>query len=57
MWVPILVVYAAGVAVTALTLLRTRMFQKDHVMNVASVLLWPLYWGLFLFTLARNHMR
>lgn len=57
MWVPILVVYAAGLTVTAFGLLRTRMFQKDHVMNAASILLWPLYWALFLFTLARNHLR
>ena len=44
MWIQIGVIYAAGLAVTAVTLLRTRMFQKDHVMNAGSMLLWPVYW-------------
>ena len=44
MWIQIGVFYAAGLAVTAVTLLRTRMFQKDHLMNTGSMLLWPLYW-------------
>ena len=57
MWLPILVFYAAGLAVTAVTLLRTRMFQKDHVMNTGSILLWPIYWVVFLFLLARNRGR
>lgn len=57
MWVPILVFYLAGLAITAATLLRTRMFQKDHVMNAGSILLWPLYWTVFLVIVARNRMR
>jgi len=57
MWLPILVFYAVGLAVTAVTLLRTRMFQKDHVMNTASIVLWPLYWVVFLFLVARNRGR
>jgi hypothetical protein len=57
MWVPILAFYAAGLAVTAVTLLRTRMLQKDHVMNTGSIILWPLYWAVFLFMLARNRGR
>ena len=57
MWVPILVFYVAGLAITALTLLRTRMFQKDHLMNTGLILLWPLYWTVFLVALARNRMR
>jgi hypothetical protein len=47
MWIQIGVIYAAGLAVTAVTLLRTRMFQKDHLMNTGSILLWPLYWVLY----------
>ena len=57
MWVPILVFYVAGLAVTAGTLLRTRMFQKDHVMNTGSILLWPLYWAVFLVLFVRNRGR
>jgi hypothetical protein len=57
MWVPILVVYVVGIAVTAVTLLRTRMFQQDHVRNMGSILLWPLYWVVFLFLFARNRGR
>jgi hypothetical protein len=57
MWVPILVFYLAGLFVTAVTLLRTRMFQQDHVMNTGSILLWPLYWIVFLFLLAKNRGR
>ncbi len=47
MWIQIAVIYAAGLLITAVTLLRTRMFQKDHLMNTGSMLLWPLYWALF----------
>lgn len=57
MWIPVLVFYAVGLAVTAATLLRTRMFQKDHVMNTGSILLWPLYWAVFLVHFARNRGR
>lgn len=57
MWIPLLGVYAVGLAVTAATLLRTRMFQKDHVMNTGSILLWPVYWIVFLVLLARNRGR
>ena len=56
-WTPILVVYVAGLAVTAVTLLRTRMFQKDHVMNTGSMLLWPIYWAVFVVMLVRNRGR
>lgn len=57
MWLPILVFYLAGLAITAWTLLRMRMFPKDHLMNTGSILLWPLYWTVFLVTLARNRRR
>jgi len=57
MWVPILVLYLAGLAVTAVTLFRTRLFQKDHLMNTGSILLWPLYWAMFLVEFVRNRGR
>jgi len=57
MWTPILVVYVAGLVVTAVTLLRTRMFQKDHVMNTGSMLLWPIYWIVFVVLLVRDRAR
>jgi len=57
MWTPILVVYGAGLLVTAVTLLRTRMFQKDHVMNTGSMLLWPVYWVVFVVMLVRDRRR
>ena len=57
MWTPILVVYVAGLLVTAVTLLRTRMFQKDHVMNAGSMLLWPVYWVIFVVMIVRNRGR
>lgn len=47
MWIECGVIYAAGLAVTAITLFRTRMFQRDHVMNTGSMILWPLYWLLY----------
>jgi hypothetical protein len=54
MWIEIGVGYAAGLAVTAVTLLRTRMFQRDHLMNVGSMLLWPVYWVLYGVALFRD---
>ena len=57
MWIQIGVVYAAGLAVTAVTLLRTRMFQKDHVMNTGSMLLWPIYWVVYVVLLLRDRAR
>jgi hypothetical protein len=47
MWIQLGGVYVAGLAVTAMTLFRTRMFQKDLLMNTGSILLWPLYWILY----------
>ncbi len=47
MWIQIGVFYAAGLFVTAVTLLRTRMFEKDRLMNAGSMILWPLYWVLY----------
>lgn len=57
MWTPILIFYVAGLTITAWTLLRMRMFPKDHLMNTGLILLWPVYWAMFLVTLARNHRR
>lgn len=56
MWAPILVFYVAGLVITAWTLLRMRLFPKDRLMNAGCILLWPLYWMVFLFTLARNRL-
>jgi hypothetical protein len=57
MWTPILVSYGAGLAITAWSLLRMRMFPRDHLLNAGCILLWPLYWAVFLVTLARNRTR
>ena len=57
MWMTILVSYTAGLAITAWTLLRMRMFPKDHLMNTGMILLWPLYWTVFLVTFVRNRGR
>lgn len=57
MWTPILLIYGAGLAVTAFTLLRMRVFPKDHLLSAGMIVLWPLYWALFLITLARNRQR
>lgn len=56
MWAPILVSYVAGLAITAWTLLRMRMFPKDHFLNTGCILLWPLYWTVFLVNLVRNRL-
>jgi hypothetical protein len=53
MWIQVGVICVAGLAVTAVTLFRTRMFQKDHLMNMGSMLHRRLYWvfcGVALFT-------
>ena len=57
MWTPILVCYVAGLAITAWTLLRMRMFPKEHLLNAGCILLWPVCWTVFLTTLAWNRLR
>ena len=57
MWTSLLVFYGAGLAVTAVALLRTQMFKHDHVMNAGSIVLWPIYWILYLTTLFLNRSR
>jgi hypothetical protein len=57
MWTPVIVVYAVGLALTAVTLLRTQMFKHDHLMNAGSIVLWPVYWSLYLVTLFLNRRR
>ena len=54
MWLIIGFVYFAGLAVTWATLVRSRIFQKDHLMNVGSILLWPFYWILYGVALLQN---
>jgi hypothetical protein len=57
MWTPVLLFYGAGLAVTAVTLLRTQMFKHDRLMNAGSIALWPIYWTLYLITLFQNRSR
>jgi hypothetical protein len=57
MWTPVLLVYGVGLAVTTVAVLRARVFQQGHVTNLGSILLWPLYWSYYLFTLVQNRRR
>jgi hypothetical protein len=57
MWTMALVVYAAGLFVTAVTLFRTRLFQNEHLMIAGSVLLWPVYWTFYATALFKNRRR
>ena len=57
MWTPLLIVYSVGLAVTTVAVLRTRVFQQAHAMTLGSILLWPLYWCFFLFTLVQIRRR
>lgn len=44
MWIQIGLIHAPGLAVTAGSVLRTRIFQKDPTMNTGSMILGPPYW-------------
>jgi len=57
MWTPMLLVYGAGLFVTAVILLRTQQFKHDRLMNAGSILLWPFYWLLYGVTLFQNRRR
>jgi len=57
MWMEAMVVYGVGLGVTAATLFRTRVFQADRVMNLGSMLMWPVYWTFFLVALVQNRRR
>ncbi len=51
------VVYVMGVAMTALMVLRDRVFSQGYVVNAGAILLWPLYWSYFLASLFLNRTR
>ena len=57
MWTPAIVVYFAGLLVTALALFRTQIFRSDHLMHFGSIVLWPLYWVFYLLVLFTNRRR
>ena len=57
MWTPLLLLYGVGLAVTTVVVLRAPMFKQAHVMNLGSILLWPLYWSFYLFTLVQSRRR
>jgi len=57
MWKSVLVMYGAGLIVTAVTLLSPQRFRHDRVMNAGSIVLWPLYWTYFLATFILNRKR
>ena len=50
-------IYVAGVAGTALVVLRNRVFNQGYVVNAGAMVLWPLYWGYFLASLFLNRSR
>jgi len=50
-------IYVAGVAGTALVVLRNRVFSQGYVVNAGAMVLWPLYWGYFLASLFLNRSR
>jgi len=51
MWTPILLFYGMGVAVTAVVLLRAQALKHDRWTNIGGIVLWPIYWAFFGFTL------
>jgi hypothetical protein len=51
MWTAILLFYGTGVAVTAVALLRTQTLKHDRWTNIAAIVLWPIYWAFFGFTM------
>ena len=48
MWTPILLVYGAGMMLSAVVLLSPQRHRHDSLMNAGSIVLWPLYWCYFL---------
>jgi hypothetical protein len=57
MWTSISVIYLLGLAITGVTLYRTRMFREAHLVNTGAIVLWPVYWSLYLITLFMNRSR
>lgn len=57
MWTVFFLVYAAGVAGTALCVFRNRVFNKSYVVNAGAVVLWPVYWSLFVMSLFLGRSR
>ena len=50
-------VCAAGVAGTALLVLRNRVVSQGCVVNAGAIVLWPLYRGYFLASFILNRSR
>lgn len=48
MWTPILLVYGAGMILSAVVLLSPQRHRHDPLMNAGSIVLWPFYWCYFL---------
>lgn len=44
----LLIVYGLGAVITTAALLRPQETRHGGLINVASILLWPLYWAYFL---------
>ena len=57
MWLSVMLVYVVGLALTAATMFRTRVFAQERLMTAGSMLLWPLYWVVFLVALFQNRRR
>ena len=57
MWTPLLVFYGIGFAITAVALFRAQSFKHELLVNLGSIVLWPLYWSFFLATLFFNRRR
>jgi hypothetical protein len=54
MCTPILLVYGAGLIISAVVLLSPQRYRHDRLMNAGSILLWPIYWSYYLALLLLN---
>ncbi len=57
MWPVFFFVYAGGSAMTAMSVLRNRVFARSNLVSACSIVLWPAYWSLFLTLLFLNRTR
>ncbi len=57
MWTAILLLYGAGLILSAVVLLSPQRHRHDPAMNAGSIVLWPLYWCYFLALVLVNRKR
>lgn len=53
----LLVLYVMGAAVTALVVLRNRVFASAYLVNVGAIGLWPIYWTFYLTSMIAGRSR